>query len=143
MNLAISPILFGFEPVKFALISLIRPDIEKFEYLIGFYWTELASKKFPVSKFNYIIFNSFLSYAGSWYTPMDKELPLTERERRQHRIRYYQWVRVFFFRYFSYHINNNVRILNCSKGAIFAAFSSHVMLHTAHHMAQFKCKKWS
>jgi len=29
---------------------------------------------------------------------MDKELPLTERERRQHRIRYYQWV-IKIFKY--------------------------------------------
>lgn len=36
--------------------------------------------------------DSYCWIAGSWYTPMDKELPLSERERRQHRIRYYQWV---------------------------------------------------
>jgi hypothetical protein len=36
--------------------------------------------------------DSYCWIAGSWYTPMDKELPLSERERRQNRIRYYQWV---------------------------------------------------
>ena len=29
---------------------------------------------------------------GSWYSPLEKELPLSERERKQNRIRYYQWV---------------------------------------------------
>jgi len=36
--------------------------------------------------------DSYCWIAGSWYTPMDKELPLNERERRNQRIRYYQWV---------------------------------------------------
>jgi hypothetical protein len=36
--------------------------------------------------------DSYCWIAGSWYTPMDKELPLSERERRSNRIRYYQWV---------------------------------------------------
>ncbi len=36
--------------------------------------------------------DSYCWIAGSWYTPMDKELPLDDRERKQHRIRYYQWV---------------------------------------------------
>ena len=36
--------------------------------------------------------DSYCWIAGSWYTPMDKELPLSERERRSSRIRYYQWV---------------------------------------------------
>lgn len=36
--------------------------------------------------------DSYCWIAGSWYTPMDKELPLNEQQRKENRIRYYQWV---------------------------------------------------
>ena len=36
--------------------------------------------------------DSYCWIAGSWYTPMDKDLPLDAQSRKQHRIRYYQWV---------------------------------------------------
>jgi hypothetical protein len=32
--------------------------------------------------------DSYCWIAGSWYTPMDKDLPLSERERRENKIRY-------------------------------------------------------
>jgi innexin len=36
--------------------------------------------------------DSYCWIAGSWYIPMNKEFPLSDPEKKQNRIKYYQWV---------------------------------------------------
>lgn len=36
--------------------------------------------------------DSYCWITGSWYIPSEKELSINEREKKQYKVRYYQWV---------------------------------------------------